>query len=799
MAEEEFFDEDLLSKGYLPEDEAVTDLGSITPGNVPDNNFNEDLLSQGYDAEIPDSSLPTSMPIPVEANSPTLYGDALNFLKNSDLPFLDTMATGLDSILPSGDAVGEVLPEALSAVGGAAGGIATLNPLSATFSGGGSPLLAPAAIAGGSTIGRHLGDQVGKALGIRSPDINAYQSDASSNLLEQGISGAADLALPFAGQAIKGTVAGFKSLKGMIFSKAVDITEALNKGDGLSAIKSIPKAALGKVAVDMGDTKTAAKTFTDIISKAQEGFKKNKIPKSEWGVAFQGLVKDAGDRVSSVIKQAEEVLPSLDYTPNAFKKVQETAKALGLEEPTEGNALKILRVLEDDVDFSKLLKGQKTEEIGKVGKALVQNIMEEMGGRSSLRPSQILSLKNSYDTLVYKAAQSDVTDTVEVMAIDKMRYAYRQQLQKATRDADAILGTESTLSSAFQTANKEYYPYKLLGKEEVEMAGQQVVDTSGKLLQKPSFLGNGLGVALNAGQAGEELYEDFASAPAPTIVPPPTVNSMDESGKVSDPIDRKVIGSQAEEIYKKDPVSRFETKKANNTGKAIPAKFINDAGGQAPEEVSEEVSYLRDKEGALKQPYVLKGEGVTLSTGLYLGDKDADSLREMGVTNEKLISKLSPVLGEKSERRAKALLASAKLKLSTKELEELEKASINYHNGVTEKDFKAITGEELSDAPKPARMVLYSLGYLSGSIKRTKESSIRKVVGLIAEGKYSRAYTALVSLSKSKNYKHANRFAKEAETLSQLVNENQYASYDSTEKVASTVTLPDGKVKTNYS
>ncbi len=111
-------------------------------------------------------------------------------------------------------------------------------------------------------------------------------------------------------------------------------------------------------------------------------------------------------------------------------------------------------------------------------------------------------------------------------------------------------------------------------------------------------------------------------------------------------------------------------------------------------------------------PPPAKGSGVTVATGIDLGQRSSAELKDLGLPDS-LIEKVSPYLGKK-DSTAKNYLKSNPLELSQDEADLLDSAiSQKISSQVSDKYYEA-TGQELSDLPEEAKIVLESLAYNFG-------------------------------------------------------------------------------------
>lgn len=146
-----------------------------------------------------------------------------------------------------------------------------------------------------------------------------------------------------------------------------------------------------------------------------------------------------------------------------------------------------------------------------------------------------------------------------------------------------------------------------------------------------------------------------------------------------------------------------------------------------PAQVNEE--FLNKEEGGQKlsayRPDV-KGSGVTVSTGVDLGQRNKSDLEALNLSKP-LMDKLSPYLGKKDSEAASYLKANP-LKLSKDEANELDYAVKNdLFNTVSDK-LESSSGTKLDDLPPEAQAVVKSLTYNFGANLDTKLPSVWKAI-----------------------------------------------------------------------
>ena len=125
-------------------------------------------------------------------------------------------------------------------------------------------------------------------------------------------------------------------------------------------------------------------------------------------------------------------------------------------------------------------------------------------------------------------------------------------------------------------------------------------------------------------------------------------------------------------------------------------------------------------------PPPAKGSGVTVATGIDLGQRSVAELKELGAS-EALIEKVTPYLGKK-DSDAKALLKSKPLTLDQAEADELDSIIGSEIRSVVGTKYESATGTKLGDLPAEARDVVESLAYNFGPNLDSKLPTIWKLI-----------------------------------------------------------------------
>lgn len=160
-----------------------------------------------------------------------------------------------------------------------------------------------------------------------------------------------------------------------------------------------------------------------------------------------------------------------------------------------------------------------------------------------------------------------------------------------------------------------------------------------------------------------------------------------------------------------------------------------------------------------------KGSGVTVATGIDLGQRSAKELEDLGLS-EALINKVRPYLGVK-DAEAKGLLKSKPLSLTQDEADELDSAiGQKISSEVSSKYLKA-TGQDLSELPEEARTVIESLAYNFGPNLDSKLPTLWKHV---TNNNWDKVQDFLVN-TKWKQPELTKRRKREAALLNPLINQ----------------------------
>lgn len=167
--------------------------------------------------------------------------------------------------------------------------------------------------------------------------------------------------------------------------------------------------------------------------------------------------------------------------------------------------------------------------------------------------------------------------------------------------------------------------------------------------------------------------------------------------------------------------------------------------------------------------------GVTIATGLDLGQQSLTSLSDMGIPNN-LVTKLKPYIGKKRKSAVNALL-NKPLSISDAEAALIEQRSVDYYINLTKNQFKnissSVNGQSFESLPKPVRTALVSTLFQTGNITR---GNSKLAATAAAKGDYKQAAHYYDVWAKYSEYK--GRRSREADLFrnaisNKILDENQ--------------------------
>ncbi|MDL2315697.1 pesticin C-terminus-like muramidase [Desulfovibrio sp. OttesenSCG-928-A18] len=132
-----------------------------------------------------------------------------------------------------------------------------------------------------------------------------------------------------------------------------------------------------------------------------------------------------------------------------------------------------------------------------------------------------------------------------------------------------------------------------------------------------------------------------------------------------------------------------------------------------------------------KNGKILGHSGVTIGTGVDLGQQSRDGLLAMGVPDS-IVSKFTPYLGKQKEAAA-AALAAHPLVLSPADVAILDAAVAAGYISATKRRFNSRTSRRFADRPKEIQAVAVSLEYHLGPARAAL------YVDPLADGDYAEA------------------------------------------------------------
>jgi GH24 family phage-related lysozyme (muramidase) len=156
----------------------------------------------------------------------------------------------------------------------------------------------------------------------------------------------------------------------------------------------------------------------------------------------------------------------------------------------------------------------------------------------------------------------------------------------------------------------------------------------------------------------------------------------------------------------------------------------------------------------------LGASGVTIATGVDLGQQTVPGLRSMGVS-EHTLAILTPYIGLQREHAMKKLQSSP-FQLTEAEVEEIDRA---VHKRYIDSAAALFGREAFENAPKEAQAVAVSLHYQFGTPRRQDSPALEKAWESMKRGEYRDAAAYLRSIelwSKPHRAYMARRFAEAA-------------------------------------
>jgi GH24 family phage-related lysozyme (muramidase) len=130
----------------------------------------------------------------------------------------------------------------------------------------------------------------------------------------------------------------------------------------------------------------------------------------------------------------------------------------------------------------------------------------------------------------------------------------------------------------------------------------------------------------------------------------------------------------------------------------------------------------------------LGASGVTVATGVDLGQQTLDGLRNMGL-GEETLKVLLPYLGFKKSAAVEKLKETGGLTLTAAQVDEIDKAVHARYIAET----ASLFGPAFEEAPKQAQAVAVSLHYQFGTPRRAESPSLGLAWEAMKKGNYTQA------------------------------------------------------------
>lgn len=250
----------------------------------------------------------------------------------------------------------------------------------------------------------------------------------------------------------------------------------------------------------------------------------------------------------------------------------------------------------------------------------------------------------------------------------------------------------------------------------------------------------------------------FGQRLSAALVDAAKVSAVGIGNKALSNLTQKVLGSSAQSAQRQPDTDL--TLKDDMT--KTPAAEIREVEDMA---INPIVSKFEGGQRLSAYPPPAKGSGVTVATGIDLGQRSLSELKDLGL-DDQLVKKLTPYLGKKDEA-AKSLLKSSPLKLSQDEADQLDSVIGDKIASAISSKYAKDTGQDLSELPEEARTVVESLAYNFGS---DLDKKLPTLWGHVVNNDWQNVHDFLIK-TKWKQPELTNRRKMEAALLKPLLNQ----------------------------
>ena len=341
---------------------------------------------------------------------------------------------------------------------------------------------------------------------------------------------------------------------------------------------------------------------------------------------------------------------------------------------------------------------------------------------SQMKTGSIAELQDLKRGLNYKWDENPYADDV----IKALRKDIKTEIEKRVDDAASNGLIKPSYAGKVKKLNSEWGELADLKDTFLKRAGK---DLQGDMVEDVFMAGRtsgGAGSAINAAAAtGNPIYAGLGALATAARVPEAKSAIADV---LRDPVWGGVVKGAAntlpEVVTGRSVAQAKGVLQEDNSLKEAPAskqdldsilsEIESLAGGQPGDMAPIKDTFISKEEGGQRlkaYPPPGKGSGVTVATGVDLGQRSRQELEDLGVST-KVISKVAPYLNKK-DSVAREMLKEKPLNLTKDEADELDSAIEKDIYGTLETKLKA-DGVDLNSLPAEAQTVVKSLAWNFG-------------------------------------------------------------------------------------
>lgn len=651
-------------------------------------------------------------------------------------------------------------------------------------------------------VGKSLAEGVGNTLGLVA-DLNPFDPQNSARIVTNMLGSDGGTAPSETIKKVVTSIAGSPDDEGITGSPSRVVRSALNAvafpgapvanalagaGAGIGSEVSDSAAAPIVGAIAGGSIPSIAKGVSSLFTKSGKAFDRSSI-----GALAKNFTKSQKDKGLLIDEEAGQVSTRLS------KAIEEIAdnKGFGFWRDPESLAVKNAEALDDLggkigsaiqkaeakgvlplVDFSsetsavsKVINGAKAEK-GQMRQAFDEffdrftNPQDGWDGNLS----SLNSWKSSIGNMAFSgSAQGSLTPQVA----RKLQRAIYSDLDKAV--ASTVEKAGVVKPSAWKDTLRQYSNHKEIEPIIAETVAKGETDTiakiargllrtSGGTLTTPTAIGGIIGGA-TGGIGGLAAGAALGSLGSPTVQGV-VAQGLKGAGKAAG-----VLGSQANLVpaaiagsvvpQQQDDIDLAMSQARANVQPQSVATLQPMETEAMP--INPIVSEFEGGQQLEAYPPPARGSGVTVATGIDLGQRSLSELKSLGLS-EPLIKKITPYLGKK-DADARTLVKKKPLILTQEEADELDNIIAGSIGAEVNKKFMEATGQDIALLPSAAQTVIASLAHNFGPNLDKKIPTIWKAIVL---GDWATVQDKLRN-TKWKQPELALRRNREAEILSELV------------------------------